>query len=487
MVTNLKAKALRALLWSFLERVGQQGIQFVISIVLARLLVPEQFGLIAMLSIFMAVAQSFIDSGFGSALIQKADTTYLDECSVFYFNILVGCLFAGLLCLAAPGIALFYHTPILVPLTRLLSLNLVIGSFGIIQATLLTKRLDFKAQMKVSLIATLVSGAVGIFMAYRGYGVWSLVMQSLGGNFLRTLLFWLLLPWRPAWLFSITSLRCMFGFGSKLLFSGLLNTIFENLYLVIIGRTFSAVDLGFYARAKGIQQLPTQNICSTVGRVTFPLFSAMQDNEARLKHALRQALTTLAMVNFPLAVGLALVARPLVLTLLTDKWVPCVPYLQLLCLAEMLYPLHAINLNVLKAQGRSDLFFRLEVIKKGLVIVAIVVTYRWGILAMIVGQMVNSCISYYLNTHYTGKLVDYPVTEQIRDLLPSLALAGAMGGGVYTLRFVPFPNLFALLAAQIVAGVVLYVLLCRITQFRVFMECVEMIRPGWLRLRRAIS
>ena len=275
MSSSLKSKTAYALFWSFFERIGQQGIQFIIAIILARLLLPEQFGLIAMLTIFMAVAQSFIDSGFGSALIQKKDANHLDECSIFYFNILVGFMAAGLLCLIAPEIAIFYKTPSLVPLTRVLSLNLIINAFGVIQTALLTKRIDFKIQMKVSCVASIISGSIGILMAYQGYGVWSLVAQSIGSNLLRTALLWFFLPWRPAWIFSLVSLRALFSFGSKLLFSSLLDTFYNNLYLIVIGKLFSAADLGFYTRAQSTQQLPVSSLSLIIGRVTFSVFSAV--------------------------------------------------------------------------------------------------------------------------------------------------------------------------------------------------------------------
>jgi len=473
---SLRHKTTRALFWSFFERFGQQGIQFIISIILARLLLPEQFGLIAMLTIFMAVAQSFIDSGFGSALIQKQDANHLDECSIFYFNILVGFLAAGVLFLAAPWIATFYKIPLLVPLARVLSLNLIINAFGVIQTTLLTKRVDFKAQMKVSVIASVLSGSIGVTMAYQGYGVWSLVAQSIGSNLFRTALLWFFLPWRPSWIFSFVSLRIMFSFGSKLLFSGLLDTIYNNLYLIVIGRLFSATDLGFYTRAKGTQQLPVANISSAIGRVTFPVFSEMQDDKARLKRGVRKALSTLAMVNFPLMIGLAVVAKSLVLVLLTAKWLPCVPYLQLLCAVGILYPLHVINLNVLTAQGRSDLFFRLEIIKKVLVTIAIVITWRWGITAMIYGQIATSIIAYYMNSYYTGKLLSYPVTEQMKDFIPSLGLASVMGVGVYLIGHMPFPNDLMLLTAQVAAGTVLYISLCNLAKISSFMEIRFMVQ-----------
>ena len=485
MSCSVKSKTLHALFWSFLERFGQQGIQFVISIILARLLLPEEFGLIAMLSIFMAIAQSFINSGFGQALIQKQDVTHIDECSIFYFNILVGFLAAGLLCLAAPWIAAFYNQPLLVPLTCALSLNLIINAFGLVQTTLLSKHIDFKTQLKVSVIATVISGTIGVTMAINGFGVWSLVAQSLGCNLFRTILLWFFNTWHPSLAFSLDSLRGMFAFGSRLLASGLLDTVFQNIYLVVIGKLFFPMALGFYSRAKELQQLPVSNISTIISRVTFPVFSSVQDDKPRLKRGVRKALTMLVMINFPMMVGLAIVGKPLVLLLLTEKWAPCIPYLQLLCVVGMLYPVHVINLNVLTAQGRSDLFFRLEVLKKVLVVIAIGVTYRWGIIAMIYGQIATSCLAYFLNSYYTGKMLDYPITEQIQDLIPSLALAGIMGLGVYALKYTPIVNQSALLSVQIMTGIALYAVLCYIFRISSFMEVIGMVKSKLLDLRYA--
>ncbi|MCD4674137.1 MAG: MOP flippase family protein [Anaerolineaceae bacterium] len=485
MSDGLKSKTLHALFWSFLERFGQQGIQFIISIILARLLMPEEFGLIAMLAIFIAIAQSFINSGFGQALIQKKNTAHIDECSIFYFNIFVGFLVAGLLCLAAPWIAGFYNQPLLVPLTCALSLNLIINAFGLVQTTLLTKHIDFKTQLKVSVIATVISGTIGITMAFNGFGVWSLVAQSLGSNLFRTALLWVFNTWRPSLVFSFAALREMFAFGSRLLASGLLDTVFQNIYLVVIGKLFSPMALGFYSRAKGLQQLPVDNISGIVSRVTFPVFSSVQDDKPRLKRGVRKALTMLVMINFPMMIGLAIVAKPLVLVLLTEKWAPCIPYLQLLCVVGMLYPVHVINLNVLIAQGRSDLFFRLEILKKILIVIVIAVTYRWGIIAMIYGQIVISCLGYFLNAHYTGKMLDYPITEQIQDLIPSLALASIMGLGVYALKYTHIANQLALLSAQIMTGIVLYVGICYIFRISSFMEIIEMIKSKSFNFRYA--
>jgi len=392
---------------------------------------------------------------------------------------------ASSLYLAAPWIASFYETPILIPLTRVLSLNLLFNAFGIIHLSILAKRVNFKTQMMVTLIATVLSGIIGITMAYRGFGVWSLVAQSLSINLFRTIFLWLFHSWRPGLQFSFASLRTMFSFGSKLLVSGLLESFFQNIYLVVIGKMFSPVALGFYERAQRLQRLPIQNIEGSVRRVTFPVFSSIQEDKPRLKQGVRKALMILAMVNLPMMIGLAVIARPLVSVLLTDKWLPCVPYLQLLCAVGMLYPLVAINLNVLTAQGYSDLFLKLELVKRGLGIVAIIIAYRWGIPGLIMGQIVVSVLSYLLHAHYTGKFISYPIKEQILDITPYLGMAIVMGIGIHVLQLFSFQNLTVVLIIQVASGMGLYVALCRVCRLAVFMECLNMIKQKLAGFNRA--
>jgi len=470
MADNLQHRTIHALLWSFLETVAQRGVQFVIGIVLARLLFPEQFGLIGMLTIFMAVISTFLDSGFGAALIQKQEPTQTDICSIFYFNILVGLVAAGLLCLAAPWIAAFYNQPILTPLTRALSLTIVINSFGLIQNTMLTKHINFKTQTKVSLIAGALSGIIGITLAALGFGVWSLVVQQVTVSFFSTACLWYFSSWRPALIFNFNALREMFGFGSRMLFSSLLSQIFDNIYLMVIGKLFSATALGFFTRAKTLSDLPTQTLSGMVARVTFPVFSTIQDEPARLKRGLKKALTMLVLVNSPMMIGLMVIARPLVLVMLTEKWVACVPYLQLLCVGGLLYPLHLMNLNVLQALGRSDLFLRLEIIKKVMILINIAITWQWGISAMIYGMIVTSLIGYYLNSYYSGILLRYPIREQALDLFPYLVNAVLMGIAVYAAGLLQFLNHWYLLFVQITIGIVIYVCLCWLFRLTAFMS-----------------
>ncbi len=480
MTESLKHKTLRALSWSFLEAIGMQGLRFIIGLVLARLLLPEQFGLIAMLMIFIAVSQALLDSGFGAALIQKQAATQLDNCSIFYFNIVIGLVVTGLLFLLAPWIAEFYQQPVLTLLTRAISLTIVINSFGLIQNTIFTKQLNFKSLTKVSLIADTLSGIIGVAMAIMGYGVWSLVVQQVSRAFIRMFCLWIFSPWRPALIFSLDALRGMFGFGSRLLLSNLLNQIFDNIYYLVIGKMFSASDLGFFTRAQTLNDLPSQTLSGIVGRVTFPVFSSLQNDIPQLKRGVKKALRVLVLVNFPMMIGLAIIAHPLIVVVLTEKWTPCVPYLQLFCVAGLLFPLHAINLNVLQALGRSDLFLRLEIVKKVLIVINIAVTWRWGLSAMICGIIAISIISYYLNSYYTGHLIDYPILEQSSDLFSSLIMAILMGISIYMVALLPFPNLWSLLFVQVMIGFFVYLFFCRIFRIAAFMEIWQM---GWNNIR----
>lgn len=470
MADSLKSRTLYALFWSFVESFGLQGVRFIIGVVLARILFPEQFGLIAILTLFIAVAQSFLDSGFGSALIQKQEVTSADTNSIFYFNIVVGVVAAGILCLVAPWIAAFYRQPILTSLTRMSSLVLVINSFALIQTTILTKKIDFKTQTKVSLVAGIGSGILAVVLAMSGFGVWSLALQQIFASLIRTVFLWLFNPWRPSLTFSFAALRQMFGFGSRVFFSGLIDQVFENIYSLVIGRLFSASDLGYFARASSIEQLPAHTLGGMVGRVVFPVFSTIQNDSVRLKRGLRKAFISLAMISFPVMIGLAAVADPLVRVLLTDKWSPSVPYLQLLCLAGILYSGHLTNLSLLKAMGRSDLFLRLEIIKKLLVVANIAITWRWGIRAMAAGIVIVSVLSYFVNCYYTNFLVGYSLREQLCDMAPYLVVSVLMGIGAYAVGLMPFPNYWVMLAVQVVFGIGTYLSLCRLFRLEVFME-----------------
>jgi len=453
---NHRQKTINGMLWSISERFSLQGVQLVVSIILARLLEPSQFGLIGMLSLFMALAQSILDSGFGSALIQKKDADHLDNCSIFYFNILVGIFLTLLLIVFAPAIAAFFDQPILIPLTRFLSLNIFINGFALVQSTILTKQMNFKAQLKINLISVVLSGMIGITLAYLGWGVWSLAMQSVLNTLFRTILYWISSTWKPSLIFSFTALGTMFSFGSKLLLSGLLDTFFQNIYQAFIGKMFSVSELGFYTRAKTMEQTAVTATSSSLGRVLFPAMSPLQDDINRLRQAYKKTIGVSLFFHFPLMFGLIGIADPLIRFLMTDKWAPSIPFFQLLCVAGLLYPLQVLNLNILKVKGRSDLFFRLEVIKKLVVALAILITYRWGVTGLIYGQIGTSLIGYLLNSFYSGQLVNYPMIEQIWDIIPSLITAAIMGLLILGIQpFIPY-SLFLQIFLLIIIGIIIY-------------------------------
>ena len=433
---------------------------------MARLLSPNEFGIIGMLAMFMAVAQTLIESGFGQALIQKRETSHAAECSVFYFNVLIAGAAFGVLWVAAPFIAQLFQMPVLVPVARVLALNLPINAFGLIQTTLLTRQLDFRTQVKAGLTANVVSGAIAITMAVLGYGVWSLVWQALIANLLRNALLWWLCSWQPTLAFSRAELGQLFRFGSRMLLSGIIDVTFRYIYEPVIGRLFSAGAVGQYSMANRITMMPTESLTSIISRVTFPLFSSVNHDVVRLKQLARRVLTLTMLVNMPITFGLFLTADNLVKAMLTEKWLQAVPYFQQLSIVALLLPLHSTNLNVLLSLGRSDINLRLETIKKALVLAAVFATYHWGVVGLIWGQIFVSLISCHINTYYTGKLIQYPLLEQLQDLGPILGVSALMATAVWSLNWVHFPGPFIFLVCQVTLGAGTFFLFCRIFHLR---------------------
>ncbi|MDR0560164.1 MAG: lipopolysaccharide biosynthesis protein [Prevotellaceae bacterium] len=417
---SLKQKALSGIFWSSIERFSVQGIQFAFGILLARILAPSDYGLTGMLTIFFAVSQSFIDSGFSNALIRKQNRTETDFSTVFYFNIAVGLLFYFMLFFASPYIAAFYDAPILENLTRVVALGILVNSLSIVPRAKFTINVDFKTQTKASLLSVIISGIVGILMAYRGFGVWALAVQSVVGSSIGMVAIWLYSRWIPKRIFSVSSFKDMFSYGSKLLLSGLMDTVYTNMCSLIIGKKFSKNDLGYYVRADSFTQYPSSNITGILQRVTFPILSSIQDDDKKLKETYRRFLRLSAFVIFPLMTGLLAIASPLIKLVLTEKWSGVILLLQILCLSRMWYPIHAINLNLLQVKGRSDLFLRLEIIKKIVGVTILVITIPLGVAAMCAGMIASSIIALIVNTYYTGKLIDTGFFRQMKDLTPIL-------------------------------------------------------------------
>jgi teichuronic acid exporter len=452
---SLKQKTISGLTWSFIDSFSKQGITFVVGIILARLLTPAEFGLIGMITIFIAISQAFIDSGFSQALIRKNNATQTDYSTVFYFNLTIAVLLYIILFFSAGSISRFFKEPLLKQIIRILGLELIISALTIVQRTRLTKRIDFKLQTKISVISSMIAGSVGITMAFTGFGVWSLVTRTLTGMALTSLLLWIWNKWKPTLEFSMHSFREMFSFGSKLLASGLIDTAYSNIYLLIIGKFFSATELGYYTRADQFKNLPSSNINSIISRVSYPVMATIQTDIPKLKAAYQKLIKSTMLITFILMLGMAAVAKPLIITLIGDKWLPAAIYLQLLCFVGMFFPLHALNLNILKVQGKSDLFLKLEIIKKLLAIPTIVIGIIFGIKSMILLMIANSLVGYYLNSYWSGKLIGYSMTEQIKDILPSFILAAAIGMTVFIMGyFMNAPEWFKLLI-QVFSGAIL--------------------------------
>lgn len=454
---NFKEKTISGIAWSAVDSFANQGVHFVVGIILARLLLPREFGLIGMTAIFMAISGTFINSGFTSALIRKNDCTQADYSTVFYYNLGMGLLFYTILFFSAGAIADFFDEPLLKPIMRVLGLDLIISSLTIIQSAILTKRVDFKLKARITAIAGIISGIVGVVMAYSGFGVWSLVARMIVMAFMNSLFLWLWNRWRPTLEFSKKSFKELFGFGSKLLASSLIDTLFRNIYYAVIGKYFSAQELGYYSRAKMFADLPSEQITSIMSRVTYPVLSQMRDDPIILKGGFKRMITTTTFLSFVIMALLAAVAEPMIIALIGEHWRTAIIYLQMLCFAGMLYPLHALNLNMLNVQGRSDLFLKLEIIKKLLAIPTIVIGVMFGIKVMIAGMMVNNVISYFINSYWSGKMVNYPMHDQVKDIMPAFLMALFTGITVYiTGYFLPLAY-FPLLLLQLLIGLSLII------------------------------
>lgn len=456
MEESLKHKAVNGVIWRVAEQGGKQLIYFVISVVLARLIMPDQFGMVAMLTVFTAVASVFIDSGFSTALIRKTNRTQADCSTVYWFNILVSIVCYIILFFCAPLVARFYDMAELSAILRVSAIGLVIGSFAGVHRTLLQAEMDFKALTKFNLFGTLFSGLVGILFAYLDFKVWALVIQNLVMNVITTVCVFRMVKWRPSRIISRDSFKEFFGFGSKMLASSLLDTIYSNIYSIVIGKVYRASDLAFYNRSNSLTQLASGVPTTILQSVTYPTLCKLQDNEEALKQGYRRTLRIAAFIIFPLCLGLGAVAYPLINVLYTDIWIYAATLLSIVAIARMWYPIHAINLNYLIVKGRSDLFFRLEVIKKIQGVIILCITIPLGLEAMCYGSIVSSLLSLIWNTHYTGKFLGMSILKQLHDLLPTILLSGAMYAGARSVAHFMGNDLTSLICS-VATGAAIYI------------------------------
>lgn len=453
---NLKGVAAKGLFWSAMERFGAQGIQFIFGIMITRILLPEDFGLVGMILIFMAVGQTLVDSGFGSALIWKKDPTPADYSTVFYFNISFSLVLYVIFFVLAPIISGFYDEPRLTDLIRVLCLNFILLSFSLIQQTVLQKRVDFKLLTYVNVAGSLIAGVIALYMAIKGFGAWAIVIQILAKSFITSVLLWIFNKWRPLLAFSWISLKELFNYGSKLTAASLIYTVFQYFYFNVIGKLFPVALLGFYTRAVQLQEFPVKTLGSVFNRVVFPIFSTIQNDNERLKNAVRKTLKTMVFFTFPVLFGLIAISDQLIEVVLTEKWLPASDYFKLLCLVGLFYTFQVINGEVLKTKGKSDWILKLEIITKTILVINIFITWRWGIIAIIWGQMVVVIAAWLIGSLYVWKLIGYSVLQQLKDIFIYLALSVAMYFILTQISNLIVNTLFALIVMT-ATGVILYV------------------------------
>ena len=480
---SLKDKTVKGTIWSGIDNVVQFGVTFVVSIVLARLLSPDDYGLIGIITIFTAVCTVIINGGFTTALIRKKDATDDDYNTAFIVNLVMSLLLYAVIFLCSPLIADFFRREELVALTQVSSLGMVIGALALVQQTRLTKRIDFKTQAKITLVASVCSGVVGIAMAVVGFGVWALVGQTLSSQMLRTVLLWFYNKWMPKFKFSKTSFHELFGFGWKMMVSGLLDTVWKELYQVVVGKFYTPATLGQYTRAKQFSTLFSSNLTSVIQRVTYPVLSNIQDDKERMVSAYRRIIKVTMFVTAVCMFFLGAISEPLLYCLIGSKWHEAAVYLPLICITGSTYPLHAINLNMLQVQGRSDLFLGLEVIKKIIGIAPLSVCIFYGILPMLYTGFLTTVLAYFLNSYYSGKFLGYSSWMQIKDIAPSYGLATLVALSVFFLKYLPI-SYWIVLPIQIVLGCALILCVCQMTKMEEYMELKRMIEPYFKKVKR---
>ncbi len=475
MAESLKDKTVKGVAWSGIDNVVQFGVTFVVSIVLARLLSPDDYGLIGIITIFTAVCQTLINAGFTTALIRKKDATEDDYNTTFIVNLGISFLLYAVIFLCSPLIASFFNRQELVALTRVSSFGMIIGALALVQQTRLTKIIDFKTQTKITLIASVSSGVFGIVMALLDFGVWALVAQSLSNHFFRTILLWFYNKWFPKLKFSTQSFHELFGFGWKMMVSGLLDTLWKELYQVVVGKFYSPATLGQYTRAKQFSTLFSSNLTTVIQRVTYPVLSNIQDDKERMVSAYRRIIKTTMFITAISMLFVGAISVPLLYCLIGPKWHEAATYLPLICINGSLYPLHAINLNMLQVQGRSDLFLGLEIIKKCIGIIPLTVCFFYGIKPMLYVALVTGAICYFLNSYFPGKLLGYNSWMQLKDIAPSYAIATIIALAVYFIKYLPL-SYWIVLPIQLIAGTLLIWTICTKAKVQEFEEVKDMLK-----------
>lgn len=481
-MTGNKNITIKNFIWRFAERCGAQLVTFIVSIVLARILAPEDYGQIALITVFTTIMQVFVDSGLGTALIQKKDADDLDFSSVFYFNFVICLILYVVMFVTAPFIAGFYGNSSLTSIIRVISLTIVISGVKGIQQSYVSRNMMFKRFFYSTLGGTVFSAFFGIALAYAGFGVWAIVAQQLSNTAIDTLILWLTVKWRPKRTFSWVRLKGLLSFGWKMLASSLLDTVYNNIRSLIIGKMYSSSDLAYYDQGKKFPNVIVTNINTSIDSVLLPTMASAQDDAGRVKSMTRRAIKTSTYIMAPLMMGLAFCAEPIVGLVLTDKWLPCVPFLRIFCVTYMFYPIHTANLNAIKAMGRSDLFLKLEIVKKVVGIALLLSTMWFGVMAMAYSLLISSILSQIINSWPNRKLLRYGYLEQLKDILPGIALAVLMGGCVNLVELFHLTNIVTLLI-QIPLGALIYIIASALLHLESFEYMMDLIRPM---IRKAI-
>lgn len=469
--SSLKTKTAKGIFWSAVDKFAVQIGQFVVSVVLARILVPEDFGLIGMLAIFIALSQTFIESGLGTGLIQRQDRTDIDFSTVFVFNLAVSSLFYLLLFFSAPFISNFFNQPQLTNLVRVLGLTLFLNAFAIVQKTKLTIAVDFKSIAKSNVISVFAGGLCGVLAAINDYGVWSLVIQSLVGAFASSAALWFLSSWSPSVLFSRKSFDSLFKYGSKLLMAGLYAQLLNNVYNICLGKFYPTASLGYYTRAKNFADLSAGTIVSILQQATFPVLASLQNDKEKLVSVYGRMIRMSAFFIIPLMTLIALLAKPIVIVLLTEKWITLIPLLQWMVFARIFYPMSVINMNLLNAIGRSDLYLKVDLSKLPLTILALIITIPLGVKAIIIGHVITSALSFIINAYLPGKFYGYGPMKQLKDMIPVFAASIGMAVPVFAICFF-IDNLILQLFLGGIAGAATYLSLCWLLK-------LEELKEGW--------
>ena len=481
--SNLKEKTLSGLFWSFFERVGAQLVSFIVSIVLARLLMPEEYGVIAIVLVFINICNVFINSSFSQALVQKKEVDDTDFSSVFYFNVVFSVVLYTILYFCAPLISYFYKMEILTPVIRVLGIGLFFSSANSVQKAKVSRDMQFKKFFFSNLGGTVASAIIGIIMAYLGFGVWALVAQNLSNNIINTFILFITIKWRPKLLFSFSKIKVLFKFGWKILAAGLINVLYEDFRSLYIGKLYTADDLAFYTRGRQFPCLIVDNVNSSISSVLFPVISKSQSDTSKVKSMTRRAIKTSTYILTPLMVGLAAVAEPMVELILTEKWLPCVPFLQILCINYALVPMQTANLQAINALGRSDIALKLEIVKRSLSFLTVLIFARISVVAMAWSGAVAAFVCLALNVSPNKKLLGYGLIEQLKDVLPFWLMSAAMMGCVMAVSLLDLPTIIELIV-MVLVGAAVYILLSIIFKVESFKYILNTAKPFLSKLKR---